>query len=184
MSSIIVKQKPIKILLVGLDNCGKTSIILSLRESTSVKSLDSPKPTLGVNIENFEYKNQVISLWECGGTETYRNKYLENFHKYFGMTDKLLFIVDVQDRIRYDLALDYLEKIIKLLEKERKSPTLSILLHKYDPNITEQQEFKNLHKDLNLTVIKQIRKIIPSNINYTILKTSIYTDLKEVIFDI
>ena len=48
------QPKPCKILIMGLDNSGKTSILLSLRKDTNLLSYCALKPTLGIDIKKFD----------------------------------------------------------------------------------------------------------------------------------
>ncbi|KAJ0526432.1 putative small GTPase superfamily, ARF/SAR type, P-loop containing nucleoside triphosphate hydrolase [Helianthus annuus] len=52
------KEKEMRILMVGLDNSGKTTIVLKINgEDTSVIS-----PTLGFNIKTMTYDKYMLSL--------------------------------------------------------------------------------------------------------------------------
>jgi len=122
-----------KILILGLDNSGKTTILLSLKEDTNLLSYLSLKPTRGVNIEQFKEPNLSIYVWDFGGQKEYRSDYITNFTKYIKEVDEILYIIDIQDHRRYDEALKYLEEIIFSIEQEQNGIELSIFLHKYDP---------------------------------------------------
>ena len=57
------KKKEIKILLLGLDNAGKTTMLKSLLGET-VKNLP---PTKGFNFQKINYKNTDFQIWDLGG---------------------------------------------------------------------------------------------------------------------
>ena len=124
-----------KVLLIGLDNSGKSSIVLSLRNNTNLLSFLSLKPTPGLKVENLESSTYDINIWDFGGQEQYRVDYLKRFHKYTEGIDRVIFVIDVQNIERYDLGLKYLENIVGLLIKDRVLVDLKIFLHKYDPNL-------------------------------------------------
>ncbi|KAJ7967509.1 ADP-ribosylation factor [Quillaja saponaria] len=54
-----------RILMVGLDSSGKTTIIYKLRLGEIVTTI----PTIGFNVECVEYKNISFSVWDVGGQD-------------------------------------------------------------------------------------------------------------------
>jgi len=58
-------KKPTKILIMGLDNSGKTSILMSLRENTNLLSYFSLKPTKGLSVEEFKSDEQGMRFGFC-----------------------------------------------------------------------------------------------------------------------
>ena len=106
-----------KILLVGLDNSGKTSIAQSLQGITNLPSFQNMKPTQGVDIRNINALNSEFAIFNLGGQESFRSEHLEKFDQYIQGTNKLIYVFDIQDNERYDLSIDYFEKIIDLVEK-------------------------------------------------------------------
>ncbi|MHA1149088.1 MAG: ADP-ribosylation factor-like protein [Promethearchaeota archaeon] len=172
MSDIKEQQK---VLLMGLDNSGKTSIVLSLRENTNLLSYLSLKPTKGLNIESFETSNYELNIWDFGGQDQYREDYLNNFYKFTAAASKLIFVIDVQDMERYDIALSYLQSIISLLERDNNLMDISIFLHKFDPNLDRKERFKAINEIINKRLIDKIFEIIPLSFNYEIHRTCIYS---------
>ena len=148
------EQKINKILIMGLDNSGKTSIILSLRKNTNLLSFFGLKPTQGLNVENFEVDDQIFNIWDFGGQEKYRNEYIEKWEKYSKDIDRIIYVIDVQDKDRYELSLQYLEYIIESLNKDKIKPDFSIFIHKLDPNVRDSDEFS--HKNINSSLIDKI----------------------------
>ncbi|XP_010263650.1 PREDICTED: ADP-ribosylation factor-like protein 2 isoform X2 [Nelumbo nucifera] len=113
------KEKEMRILMVGLDNSGKTTIVLRINgEDTSVIS-----PTLGFNIKTIKY---TLNIWDVGGQRTIRS-YWRN---YFEQTDGLVWVVDSSDVRRLD---DCKMELDNLLKEERLSgASLLILANKQD----------------------------------------------------
>ncbi|KAJ0076752.1 hypothetical protein Patl1_35465 [Pistacia atlantica] len=56
-------QCKIRILMVGLDASGKTTILYKLKLGEIVATV----PTVGFNVETVEYKNISFSVWDVGG---------------------------------------------------------------------------------------------------------------------
>ena len=175
MSSLSPKPKQYKILIMGLDNSGKTSILISLSEDSNILSYCSIKPTIGCDIKTVETEESLMSIWDFGGQEKFREEYLINFKNYLEGATKIIFVIDVQDIQRYEIALEYLENIIKLLKEEGSLLELSIFLHKYDPNLSIKEEFEKIDEIVESKLINGLKDIIPPEFDYKLFKTSIYT---------
>ncbi len=174
------QKKESKIVIMGLGNSGKTSILLSIQQRTNLLSFIGLKPTRGVNITEMTDESTDYSLWDLGGQEQYRKNHLENLEKYLEHTEKLIFVIDVQDQEKYPIAIDYFEKIINGIKKRNKSPKISIYFHKFDPNIEEIE--KSFNSDLVSELNDKMIKLIPEGIDYLIFKTSIYTVFNKILY--
>ena len=178
------EKSNIKLLILGLENSGKTSILLSLKKETNLLSYFTLKPTKGIKIEELSNKNLNISAWDFGGQKKYREEYLINFNKFSEKAEKLIYIIDVQDFKKYSPALEYLNKLVKILVENEKFIELSIFLHKYDPNLKKQKEFENIDERIDSELINELIEIIPPEIKYKIFKTSIYTIFEKIFIQI
>ncbi len=181
MSNTTIKKNASKIIIMGIDNSGKSSILLSLREDTNLMNFVELHPTKGIDIQTFGTDKSEISCWDFSGQEQYRKSHLKNLSKNLGSTNKIIFVIDVQDIKRYDLALKYLENIVYKLKQEDTKLEFSIFLHKYDPNISKQGKFKEINKKINLELINKINSIMPKEIRYNIFKTTIYTVFEKTL---
>lgn len=179
MNSPVKEQYLTKIMLMGLDNSGKSSILLSFREETNLLSYFSLNPTKGVNIETIKAPQSNMVIWEFGGQKRYREDHLKNFNKYLKDVEKVIFVIDIQDFERYDLSLQYFKEVIDLFVKYDIEVDISIYLHKFDPNLTKQEKFKDLDKITTPQLIDKIENIIPSEYNCSFYKTSIYTTFEK-----
>lgn len=173
-----------KILLVGLDNSGKTSIAQSLQGITNLPSFQNMKPTQGADIRNINALNSEFAVFDLGGQESFRSEHLENFDQYIHGTNKLIYVFDIQDNDRYDLSIDYFEKILDLVEKkaDKNNLEISIFLHKFDPDL------KDTRVDLTDEIINNFKEKIKermekSQIFYQIFMTSIYALFRKTITD-
>ncbi len=119
-----------KILIAGLDNAGKTSIIDLVQHK--MVSVLSTNPTKGVSRREAEILGQSFVLHDLGGQEQYRQIYLAQAAKYFGETGACVFVVDLQDKERYVVALGYFESIIKLFKGLHITPRIYVFFHKFD----------------------------------------------------
>ncbi|KAF1862625.1 hypothetical protein Lal_00013386 [Lupinus albus] len=139
------KEKEMRILMVGLDNSGKTTIVLKINgEDTSVIS-----PTLGFNIKTITYQKYTLNIWDVGGQKTIRS-YWRN---YFEQTDGLVWVVDSSDLRRLD---DCKMELDNLLKEERLSgSSLLILANKQD--IKGALKPEDIAKVLNLEAMDKTR---------------------------
>ena len=61
-------RKDTRILMVGLDAAGKTTILYKLKLGEYVSSI----PTIGFNVETVQYKNIAFTIWDIGGQDKIR----------------------------------------------------------------------------------------------------------------
>lgn len=179
MKNIASKKKQKKFVLVGLDNVGKTSIALSLERNMNLMSYCSLRPTQGRDIIIVEDQEFQYNIWDLGGQETFRKEYLGDPDEYFQEIDKILYVIDIQDTERYDLAIQYLKDIINIIKDYQVDSEFNIFLHKYDPNYEEIPNFPN--KDAYQALVKRIKEIIPPRFNCKIYKTTIFTIFQKTL---
>ena len=67
--STLISKKDVRILMVGLDAAGKTSILYQLKMAELVKTI----PTIGFNVEQLDYKGLRFTIWDVGGQD--KSKY-------------------------------------------------------------------------------------------------------------
>ena len=158
---------------MGLDNSGKSSIVLCLKGVKNLASFNAIKPTRGFEINKFNTMGLDFNIWDFGGQEKFREDYVKDFKNHIKGTSKLIYVLDIQDNKRYDLSLEYLAKIIALLQENKFNPDFSLFLHKFDPDMEVIN--KEINEELIQILIKQIKDIIPQNFLHQIYKTSIYT---------
>jgi len=119
------KQKKVKILMLGLDGSGKTTILYKLKLGDVVSTI----PTIGFNTEAVEYKNVKFTVWDIGGQDKLR----ELWKHYYNDVDGIIFVIDSADIERLDIVKQELRKLMDTYEL-RKSKFL-IFGNKYDqPN--------------------------------------------------
>ena len=137
----IVGKKDVRILMVGLDAAGKTTILYQLKMSETVKTI----PTIGFNVETLDYKGLNFTVWDVGGQDKIRILWKH----YYQNSDGIIFVVDSNDKDRVSEASEELMKMLS--EEELKECCLLIMANKQDlpdalsPNdITDKLGVKNL----------------------------------------
>ncbi|CAN6446285.1 unnamed protein product [Victoria cruziana] len=102
--SRLFAKKEMRILMVGLDAAGKTTILYKLKLGEIVTTI----PTIGFNVETVEYKNISFTVWDVGGQDKIRPLW----RHYFQNTQGLIFVVDSNDRDRIIEARDELHRML------------------------------------------------------------------------
>ena len=97
-----------KVVLVGIQNSGKTSIALSLKGVKNITRF-SGHPTREIGIERFNALGTEFGIFDLGGQDSFRKSHLENFDARIKNADKIIYVIDVQDDKSYDTSLKYME---------------------------------------------------------------------------
>jgi len=127
-----------KVLLIGLDNGGKTSILNVIQDKYSmVKHL---LPTRGVEREQLDFFGYGVVSWDLGGQIQYReNLYFKRPELYFSEADLIMYVVDVQDPKRFAESVNYLNIIFQTLKDLNENPEILIIFNKFDPDLTNDK---------------------------------------------
>ncbi|KAJ6446685.1 small GTPase superfamily, ARF type [Purpureocillium lavendulum] len=99
-----LKDKEMRILMLGLDNAGKTTIVKKIMG----EDVNTVSPTLGFIIKTIDYDGYKLNIWDVGGQKTLRS-YWRN---YFEKTDALIWVVDATDRLRIGDCRDELHGLL------------------------------------------------------------------------
>jgi len=89
---ILLGKQQCRILMVGLDAAGKTTILYQLK----LGEMTQTKPTLGFNVETVAYKNIEFMVWDMGGQDRIR----QLWRHYYKNAQALIFVVDSADEER------------------------------------------------------------------------------------
>merc|ERR1712110_173297 len=126
-------KKEMRILMLGLDAAGKTTILYKLKLGEVVSSV----PTIGFNVETLEYKQIKFTVWDVGGQDKIRLLW----RHYYQNTHGLIFVVDSSDPDRIDLAKEELHRMLG--EEELRDAVVLIFANKQDCNIMSVAEVAN-----------------------------------------
>eukprot|EP00758_Cryptobia_borreli_P005903 Tbor_TRINITY_DN5010_c6_g2::TRINITY_DN5010_c6_g2_i2::g.14126::m.14126/K07942/ARL1; ADP-ribosylation factor-like protein 1 len=119
---MIEGDKEVRVLVLGLDNAGKTSILYHLQLGTVVQTV----PTVGFNLETVVYKNITFQVWDLGGQTGIR----PYWRCYFSQTDAIIYVVDSTDRDRMGVAKNELFALLE--EEELRKAVILIFANKQD----------------------------------------------------
>jgi len=143
-------KQQMRILMVGLDAAGKTTILYKLKLGEIVTTI----PTIGFNVETVEYKNISFTVWDVGGQDKIRPLW----RHYFQNTQGLIFVVDSNDKERVSESKEELHKMLE--EDDLRDACLLVFANKQDlPNAMAPGE---LTEKLGLNSLRNRRWYIQS----------------------
>ncbi|CAD7927497.1 unnamed protein product [Amoebophrya sp. A25] len=114
-------EKEARILVLGLDNAGKTTILKKLSE----EDISHIMPTQGFNIKSLVHDGFKLNVWDIGGQKTIR-PYWSN---YFESSDCLVYVIDSSDRRRLEESGSELNELLQ--EDKLSSIPLLIFANNY-----------------------------------------------------
>ena len=94
-----------KVLMLGLDNAGKTTILYKLKLNETLHCV----PTIGFNVEEVQYKNLKFNIWDIGG----QTRLMNMWHYYFDGSDAVIYVLDSADTERLEDARSALHRVIQ-----------------------------------------------------------------------
>merc|ERR1712241_516271 len=91
-------SKEMRILILGLDGAGKTTILYRLQVGEVVSTI----PTIGFNVETVSFKNIKFQVWDLGGQTSIR----PYWRCYYPNTQAIIYAVDSTDVDRLNTTKD------------------------------------------------------------------------------
>ncbi|KAF9203901.1 hypothetical protein BGZ49_005918, partial [Haplosporangium sp. Z 27] len=111
-SGIFLKENP-RIVMLGLEGAGKTSILYQLKFDKIVTTI----PIIGLNVDTIYYKNFSLSVWDIGGPVRVRPPWRYYYHNCVAV----IFVVDSNDSDRVSEARDDLERVLSGIQREEEA---------------------------------------------------------------
>lgn len=150
--SRVFGTKEMRILILGLDGAGKTTILYRMQVGEVVTTI----PTIGFNVETVTFKNLKFQVWDLGGQTSIR----PYWRCYYSNTDAIIYVVDSKDKERISISKQ--ELVAMLEEEELKSACLVVFANKQD--IEGAMTVTEVANELGLAALK--------NRKWQIFKTS------------
>lgn len=153
-----MSKEKVNVLVVGLDNSGKTTIIEKLKrvgkQGTAVPI--ETAPTVGFNVDQFSRGGLNFTVFDMSGAGRYRNLW----EQYYKDCNAIIYVVDTADKLRMCVAKDELDVMLK--HKELKKVPILFLANKMD--IPDSLGPVDVAQALKLDEIKDKPwQIVPSN---------------------
>ena len=118
----LISKRDVRILMVGLDAAGKTTILYQMKMAELVKTI----PTIGFNVEQLDYKGLRFTIWDVGGQDKIRILWKH----YYQNSDGIIFVIDSNDKERFEKVKETL--LLCLNEEELRDAALLIFANKQD----------------------------------------------------
>ncbi|XP_050510991.1 ADP-ribosylation factor-like protein 5A [Diabrotica virgifera virgifera] len=132
-----------KIVIVGLDNAGKTTILYQFLMNEVVHT----SPTIGSNVEEVVWRNIHFIMWDLGGQQSLRAAW----STYYTNTEFVIVVVDSTDKERLSVIR---EELYKMLANEELSKA-GVLVYANKQDVKGSMSASEISKELDLTSIKQ-----------------------------
>ncbi|GMH70812.1 hypothetical protein TrLO_g10963 [Triparma laevis f. longispina] len=116
----------VKILVIGLDNSGKTTLINHIKPSKA--SSFEVAPTVGYSVETFTKHNLSFTVMDMSGSSRYRSLW----EQYYSTISAIIYVIDSTDKIRLCVARDELEELLEHSEVKSKGCPVLFFANKMD----------------------------------------------------
>ncbi|EIE21917.1 Arl5-family small GTPase [Coccomyxa subellipsoidea C-169] len=143
IAQYLFPNKEYKIVMVGLDNAGKTTTLYRLHLGEAVVT----QPTVGSNVECVQYKNLKFEVWDLGGQANLR----PSWATYYRSTDAVIVVIDSTDRARASIAKN---ELFNLLDHEHLAEA-AILIMANKQDLKDAMTVKEMSDVLALHSIKR-----------------------------
>eukprot|EP01088_Endostelium_zonatum_P014248 TRINITY_DN3041_c0_g1_i1.p1 TRINITY_DN3041_c0_g1~~TRINITY_DN3041_c0_g1_i1.p1 ORF type:complete len:178 (-),score=31.98 TRINITY_DN3041_c0_g1_i1:108-641(-) len=100
--------KEARIVMIGLDSAGKTTILYTLQLGEAGHTI----PTIGFNVETIKTKYVTFTVWDVGGQDKLR----QLWKHYYLSSSAVIYVVDSNDRDRIEEASRELHKLLDIEE--------------------------------------------------------------------
>lgn len=144
--------------------------------SLGMDDLVKLKPTRGVNRKIIESSSLDLIVFDMGGQQEYRDRYLNKPENYFLQIDLLIYVIDVQNPDRFEESFKYFEGILDFLITFEENPHILIYIHKVDPELKNDPEIL-----LNIELLKDMINELFQKKNYEFVYETYLSSIYSVV---
>ncbi|KAJ7722970.1 ADP-ribosylation factor family-domain-containing protein [Mycena metata] len=149
--------KTFEIVMIGLDDAGKTSLVNRFKRRESPKGvLPDTIPTIGMTIETILYERHTVAIWELGGADKMRPLW----RSFFWNGHAFIFLVDASAPERFREAKEVLAWMWGKISKEH--PIL-VLANKMD--LKGAVGLEGIAEALGVRELARVRKVTVKGIS-------------------
>ncbi|CCD25118.1 Arf family GTPase ARL3 NDAI_0E03010 [Naumovozyma dairenensis CBS 421] len=154
------RKEQYSILILGLDNAGKTTFLETCKKEYNMTSKDLNKitPTVGQNVATIPVDNnkRLLKFWDVGGQETLRAMWSE----YYSQCHGIIFVVDSCNSLRLDECSETLRSIV--MDEDIESVPILMLANKQDkPERMEVQDIKEIFNKIAEHLSARDSRVLP-----------------------
>ncbi|KAF7254018.1 ADP-ribosylation factor-like protein 3 [Varanus komodoensis] len=135
-------DQEVRILLLGLDNAGKTTLLKQLAS----EDITHITPTQGFNIKSVQAQGFKLNVWDIGG----QRKIRPYWRNYFENTDILIYVIDSADRKRFE---ETGQELAELIDEEKLSG-VPVLIFANKQDLLTAAPAAEIAEGLNLHTIR------------------------------
>ena len=153
-----------RVLFFGGEGVGKTALLYLLKPNEIIKT----KNTIGFNIEEIEYKNRKINIWDIGGGD--KKRYL--WKRCLGNAKCIVFVVNISDKERLNYYLETFNNFLDSIKDDKIIPIIifgNIFNDKKEFEPEEMLQKSKLSPEISPFIIKSNifkKKEIPELLDY------------------
>jgi len=131
--------KKLEVVLVGLENSGKTTLLNVLAAGRPVETC----PTIGLNVKLVRKGGVQMKCWDIGGQAQYRSEW----GRYTRGCDVIIYVVDAHAMDAIPLARKELHRLLE--DRELATTPVLVIANKIDldPHISEPDLIRELNLD-------------------------------------
>ncbi|XP_057653807.1 ADP-ribosylation factor-like protein 6 isoform X1 [Diorhabda carinulata] len=102
-----VKKKEVNVLVVGLNNSGKSTVVNKFKNED--ERVTDVVPTVGFSVERFQNKNLSFTAFDMSGHGRYRDLW----EHYYKDCHGIIFVIDSSDRLRLVVVKEELDLLLQ-----------------------------------------------------------------------
>ncbi len=121
-----VKKKEANVVVVGLDNSGKSTILNRVKPEEAQQH--DIVPTIGFNVEKFTIRSLTVTAFDMSGQGRYRDLWKAYYKDCHG----IIFVIDSSDKLRMVVAKDELNELLSCPEIRNKRIPVLFFANKMD----------------------------------------------------
>lgn len=107
----------LKVILSGLDNAGKSSMLVVMKKMYEYEeAIESLRPTMRIDHYRRSFLNYNLDINDMGGQEKFRESYIDR-EIYFEEADAFIYLIDIKDAERIPISLEYMSSVLEILKK-------------------------------------------------------------------
>ncbi|MFW9997993.1 MAG: ADP-ribosylation factor-like protein [Candidatus Odinarchaeota archaeon] len=168
-----VSEEPDKIILIGLAESGKTTIVKVITEGFVPEKNASYQATVEYKRKKITLLGKDLTLFDLGGQKVFLDRFVGDLaHFVFSKVRILVFVVDIERVAALSLAKYYLDLALSKLNLYSPKAPVYVLIHKTD--LIDKEKVTELAKHTKTFLLTDLKKPL------TFFETSIFT---QTIFD-
>jgi ADP-ribosylation factor-like protein 6 len=141
-----LRKKEANILVIGLDNSGKSTILSQFRGNDD--KVQEIVPTVGFSVKKFKFKNLNLTAFDMSGQGRYRNLW----EHYYSGIDAIIFVIDSGDQLRLIVVKEELDLLLKN-DQFKAKPSLPILFFANKMDVDSALTATKISENLALSTV-------------------------------